>query len=268
MKRFDRVHPASACPGVLLCTLAVMAALGVARAADTGFGLAVGAEYTSGDYGGEKSVDEVYVPVTGKYDTQRLSFRLTVPFLGVRAPEGTYTEGPDGQPIIGEGPRVTESGIGDVLASLTVYDVLVSGTGDVALDLTGKVKLGTADVDDGLGTGEPDFTLQADLFRFFDRFTAIGTLGYVVRGDPDAVDLENALFVSVGGTYAIESSTRMGLFYDFREASLPGSDDIQELSATLWRRVSEDWRVSGYLIAGFSDSSPDWGAGISVSRAF
>ena len=89
-----------------------------------------------------------------------------------------------------------------------------------------------------------------------------------MRGDPDAVDLENALFVSVGGTYAVAPSTRLGLFYDFREASLPGNDDIQELSATLSQRMSEDWRVSGYLIAGFSDSSPDWGAGVSVSHAF
>jgi len=268
MRRFDNGHLVRACPGVMLGALAAIVAPGLALAADTGFSLAVGAEYTSGDYGGEQSVDEVYVPVTGKYDTRRLSFRLTVPFLSVRAPEGTYTEGPDGQPIIGEGPRVTESGIGDVLASLTVYDVFVSGTGDVALDLTGKVKLGTADVDKGLGTGEPDFTLQADLYRFFDRFTAIGTLGYTMRGDPDAVDLENALFVSIGGTYAVASNTRLGLFYDFRETSLPGSDDIQELSATLSQRMSEDWRVSGYLIAGLSDSSPDWGAGMSVSHAF
>jgi hypothetical protein len=268
MRRFDSGHPASACPGVLLGALAVIAAPGSALAADTGFSLAVGAEYTSGEYGGEESVDEVYVPVTGRYETQRLSFRLTVPFLSVRAPEGTYTEGPDGQPIIGEGPTVTESGIGDVLASVTVYDVFASGSGDVALDLTGKVKLGTADVDKGLGTGEPDFTAQADLFRFFDRFTAIGTLGYTMRGDPDAVDLENALFASLGGTYAVAPGTRLGLFYDFREASLPGSDDIQELSATLSQRMSEDWRVHGYLIAGFSDSSPDWGAGVSLSYAF
>lgn len=268
MRQFDSGHVATACPGVFLVALAAIAVPGSALAADTGFSLAVGAEYTTGEYGGEQSVDEVYVPVTGKYETQRLSFRLTVPFLSVRAPEGTYTEGPGGEPIVGEGPRVTESGIGDVLASLTVYDVFVSGSGDVALDLTGKVKLGTADVDKGLGTGEPDFTVQADLFRFFDRFTAIGTLGYTLRGDPDAVDLENALFVSIGGTYAVASSTRLGLFYDFREASLPGSDDIQELSATVSQRVSEDWRVSGYLIAGFSDSSPDWGAGMSVSHAF
>lgn len=268
MTRFDGGQAASGCCLVLVGALAAVAASGPVLAEDTGFSLAVGAEYTSGDYGGEQSVDDVYVPVTGRYETQRLAFRLTVPFLGVRAPEGTYTEGPDGQPIIGEGPTVTESGIGDVLASVTVYDVLVSGSGNVALDLTGKVKFGTADVDKGLGTGEPDFTLQADVFRFFDRFTAVGTLGYTMRGDPDEVDLEDALFVSVGGTLGVASGTRVGLFYDFRQASLPDSDDIQELTASLLQSVGDDWRLQGYLIAGFSDSSPDWGAGVSVIYSF
>jgi len=64
----------------------------------------VGAEYTTGDYGGDESVDEFYVPVTGTLDLDRVTFRLTVPFLSVRAPELTTISGPDGQPIVGEGP--------------------------------------------------------------------------------------------------------------------------------------------------------------------
>jgi hypothetical protein len=62
------------------------------------------------------------------------------------------------------------------------------------------VKFGATDVELGLGTGEHDYSLQADLFRFFDRFTGIGTAGYTVRGDPDAVDLEDQFFASLGGT--------------------------------------------------------------------
>jgi len=52
-----------------------------------------------------------------------------------------------------------------------VFDVLSSSSGDLAMDLTGKIKFGTADEDKGLGTGEQDYSLQADVFRFFDGAT-------------------------------------------------------------------------------------------------
>ncbi len=253
---------------MLVSALASLAIPGWALCAETDFSLTVGAEYTSGDYGGDQSVDDVYLPVTATFDLRRVSFRVTVPFLSVTAPEGTIIEEPGGQPAVGTGPRVTESGIGDVLAAMTVYDVLVSGSGNLALDLTGKVKFGTADFDQGLGTGEQDYSLQADLFRFFDRFTAIGTAGYTFRGDPEGVNLNDAFFASLGGTYAVSSTVRCGAFYDFREASYPGNDDMHEASVFASTRVSDAWRLQGYLLAGFTDSSPEWGIGMTATRRF
>ena len=179
-----------------LAALAVLAAAHAPMrtcADDFGFRVGVGGEYSSGDYGGQESINETYLPVNFIYDAPRVTARVTVPYLSVRAPEGTITEGPDGEIVVGEGPVTTESGIGDVLAALTVYDVLVLGQGDYAMDLTGKVKFGTADEDDGLGTGENDYSIEANLFRFFDRFTLLGVGGYVVRGDPPEVDLQNGV---------------------------------------------------------------------------
>ena len=262
MKRLDSRCARAACLAIAL------AAGGSAQAEEGVFTLAAGAEYTTGDYGGDKSIDEVYVPVTGYYDTETFTLRLTVPFLQVRAPEGTISEGPGGEIIIGEGPRSTESGIGDVIAALTVYDVYRSPGGAFALDLTGKIKFGTADEDKGLGTGENDYSAQVDLFRFFDRFTAIGSFGYTVRGDPDDVDLDNAMFVSVGFSYRVSPATRFGAFYDYREASLSSNDDPQELSVFAAWRVAPTWVLRGYALAGLSDSSPDFGVGVTASKEF
>jgi hypothetical protein len=264
MKRFPSSRIAVSC----LAALSGLAAPTAVLATEPTFSLGVGAEYTTGDYGGDASVDEVYVPVTATYDANRVSLRLTVPFLSVRAPEGTIIEGPDGQPIVGEGPRTTESGLGDIVAAATVFDVLRSSTGDVALDVTGKVKFGTADEDKGLGTGEQDYTLQADLFRFYERFTAIGTAGYTFRGDPEGVNLNDAFFASLGGTYAVSSTVRCGAFYDFREASYPGNDDMHEVSVFAAIRFSDAWRLQSYLLAGFTDSSPEWGLGMTATRRF
>ena len=232
------------------------------------FSIIAGAEYTSGDYGGDESIDEFYVPVTGTMDFERVTLRLTVPFLSVTAPEYTTISGPDGQPIVGEGPRVTESGLGDVLMSATVYDLLTAAGGDLAIDLTGKIKFGTADADKGLGTGEQDYFLQFDAFRFFEQATLMGSLGYVVRGEPDDYELDNTWFASVGASRALNDKLRLGAFYDFRQASVPDSDALQELSAWMSTRLGKNGRAQFYVLAGFGDSSPDWGAGLSFGTSF
>jgi hypothetical protein len=259
---------ASGVAALQAAAFAVTAGPGICFAEAPQFSLGAGAEYTTGDYGGDRSVDEFYLPVTATLDFERVSLRLTVPFLSVRAPELTTITGPDGQPVIGEGPTTTESGLGDVLASLTVFDVLSGGGGDLALDLTGKVKFGTADEEQGLGTGEQDYSLQADVFRFFDKATLMGTVGYSFRGDPEGYDLDNTVFASVGASYLVTDRSRVGAFFDFRDASVPETDTIQELSAWMSTRVGKRGHAQFYVLAGFGDSSPDWGGGLSFSASF
>ena len=91
-------------PGTLLrlsIALAVAGAISIVQVAAAGpsFSATAGAEYTSGDYGGDQSIDEFYVPVSFLADFDKIALRLTVPFLSVRAPELTVIDGPDGVPI-------------------------------------------------------------------------------------------------------------------------------------------------------------------------
>jgi len=264
MKRLQMNSAGAACLGAL----AALCAPTGAQAADSGFSVGLGAEYTTGKYGGDTAIDEVYVPINFAYEAERISVRLTMPYLNVQAPEGTVVEGPDGEQIIGVGPVKTESGIGDVIAALTVYDVLALADGEFVMDLTGEIKFGTADEDKGLGTGQNDYSVQADAFRFFGRFTAIGSVGYMVRGDPDDIDLEDVFFAAAGATCAVSDRSRLGIFYDYQEASVSGNDALQELSAAFSSRPGDNWWMTGYVSAGFSDSSPDWGVGISFTAGF
>jgi hypothetical protein len=241
---------------------------GIAAAEAPRFSLGVGAEYSTGEYGDDESVDEFYMPVTGTLDLERVAFRLTVPFLSVRAPELTTISGPVGEPIVGEGPIVTESGLGDILASATVFDVLASLDGDLAMDLTCKIKFGTADAEKGLGTGEQDYSMQADVFRFFDRSTLMGTAGYALRGDSESYDLDDTLFASVGASFAVSEAASISAFFDFREASVSDSDSLQDLSVWVSTRLGDNGRAQFYVLAGFGDSSPDWGGGLSFSTSF
>jgi hypothetical protein len=49
---------------------------------------------------------------------------------------------------------------------------------------------------------------------------------------------------------------------------VPDSDALQELSAWMSTRLGDKGRAQFYVLAGFGDSSPDWGAGLSFSTSF
>lgn len=242
--------------------IALAFAFASAGAAAQSMTWSTGFEYSSGDYGGTEDIEDFYVPVTGRLELERVSFELTVPYLSVRAPTGTVVTDPDSEPLPGTGETTTESGIGDVIAGITVYDVVYLEDLDFALDLTGRVKLGTADADKGLGTGETDYTVRTDLYKFVDQFTWVGSVGYKFRGEPDGADLENVWLGSVGGIYVPSDGLRLGLFYDYRQSALADGDDLADLSAFVSRQVNDRFRLQLYAFTGFSDSSPDWGAGI------
>lgn len=226
-----------------------------------------GLEYSSGSYGGDSDIEDIYLPIGFSLDLPRVSLNLTVPYLSVRGPDGTTVTGPGGEPVPGSGGTVTESGLGDVIAGITLYDVVVSESLGVAVDLTGTVKFGTADESKGLGTGEQDFTVRSDLYKFFDQFTLLASVGYKFRGDPEMLDLEDVLIGSIGGIYYADDKSGVGLIFDYREAALADSDAVSEISAFVSRQVSPDWSLQFYVFSGFSDSSPDWGGGVLLTAS-
>lgn len=248
----------------VLAAVAAMPGMAIAATAGGGqFDVSVGAEFSSGEYGGDRTVEDFYVPVTGRYRADRYSLRLTVPYLSVDAPEGTFIEGPGGQPIPGDGPNTTESGLGDVILGLTVYDIWNASDGSMALDLGGRVKFGTADEAKGLGTGETDFTVQADLVRFMQGFTALASAGYVVRGDPEDFDLDDGFLAALGGIFDATPGLRLGAFLEYQQASYRFNDDLAEVLGMVGWRMG-GWQAQLHATAGLSDSAPDWAVGFTL----
>ncbi len=250
---------------LLGCVIMLQGVTAAAQDNDPKFTLSTGVDFTSGTYGGDVDIEDTYVPLTATVDYGRVAFRLTVPYLSVKAPEGTIFD-PGGEPLPGSGALTTESGLGDIIGSVTFYDVINNQQLGLAMDLTGKVKFATADEDKGLGTGESDYSVQADFYKFMDDFTLLSSVGYKFRGDPTGLDLNDVFMASLGGTYKFTPDVNGGLFFDYRESAISGSDSIQELSAFVSRRVSENWRLQVYGLTGFTDSSPDWGGGIQIKR--
>jgi hypothetical protein len=193
-------------------------------AADGQFSFTTGIDYSTGDYGADEDTDILYIPLTGKYETERWLFRLTVPYLRITGP-GAVVLGPDGNPIVvseeGTTRRETNDGLGDVIFG-AAYNLLPGTWRGIVLDIGAKVKFPTADEDKGLGTGETDYQLQADVYKTFGAWTALATFGHKWLGDSDDFTLKDVFFGSIGAGYKFSPATSGGLIFDFREASISG----------------------------------------------
>ena len=233
-----------------------------ASAADTGaFRASVGYDYTSGKYGGSQTIDETYVPFTVGYRLDRFGLGLTVPYASVTGP-ATIIDPSTGE--FAPGPGGTHSGLGDVVMALTFYDLLRSGDAGFYLDASAKAKFGTADESQGLGTGENDYSAQLSALQEIGPVGLSASGGYIWRGSPAAVRLRSVGFASVGADLRVAQTMRAGLGYGYRPAAISGLPAVQEASVFLAFSPTGGLTLRPYLLAGFSDSSPSWGAGISL----
>lgn len=247
-------------PLVALCLLA--AAL-PARAAQDGTSLTVGIEQTKGDYGQGSDTTITTVPVTFRLGDRPWQFGVTVPYLEVRGP-GNVTR--DLGRFRGAAAPRSASGLGDVVAFATrAVGVAADGT---ALDLTGKVKLGTADEGKGLGTGENDFHLQADVYGSAGTLSPFGTLGYKVLGDPPGIDLKDVFFLELGVVRRLDGERSAGLMWHGQQKTTAGGAAQSELTAFYTLRMTAQWKLQFYGLLGLADGSPDFGAGAFLTRGF
>ncbi len=239
-----------------LARSAVLGALGLAfagpsAAQDLELGVSTGISVTSGSYGGDVDIEETYVPVSFTATYGDVALGLRVPYLSVST---------DNTSVV-----TTESGLGDVSASLTIFDVLYSADHRLALDVSGVVKFGTADAETQLGTGENDYTVYLDGYKFYDNVTLLGTIGYRWRGEPAGTELDDVLIGSVGAAFFSDGGTMFGGTLDYRQTAIVGEDDVREARAFVATPLNETWDLEAYLFTGFTDSSPDWGGGITIA---
>jgi len=235
-------------------------------AAQTSVG--VGAEYTTGKFGATESTETIYVPVVVKHEAGLWVLKATIPYLHLSGPGNVVGGGPDRIVIPGvDDARRTESGMGDVVAS-AFYNIKDERDGGLGIDLGFKLKLPTADEQRGLGTGETDYAFQADFFRPFGATTLFGSIGYRIYGDPPAGELRDVPYGSIGASHRMSGNSSIGVAYDFRPNIVAGGADISELTAFWSHRMSPQWKVQLYGLVGFSDASPDAGAGLMFERRF
>jgi len=234
-----------------------------AQAQESGLTLGAGLHYSSGDYGTSSTTKITSLAGTARYEAGPWTYRATVPYLRV---EGNNAVIPGvGRVRGGGGGTRTESGLGDIVlgATYAAYNDRRLG-----VDLTGKVKLATADEDKGLGTGEHDFIFLLDLYQTFERVTGFAGVGYHILGDAPGQPLDNVWSVNVGFSHKLNVLDSAGLSFDARQSVAPGASPQRELTGFFTRSLDRFWKAQAYALIGLANGSPDWGFGLSAARPF
>lgn len=248
---------------------AALALPGSAAAEPARYSLGAGLDYSSGDYGTGSATEIWYLPLRFKYERGPATLKLTVPYLRITAPSGGTVIGYDdgGRPIYsGGGARTTEEGLGDVVLTYS-HSLFEQPRGRFLVDLGAKVKFATADADKGLGSGENDYGVFADVYYLAGAATPFATLGYRVLGDPAGLELRNVWQTTLGLTYKLARDDSLGAMWDWRQAGTVARDGISELTVYWAHRMAGGLNLQAYGVAGFSDTSPDYGLGLMVTAA-
>lgn len=239
-----------------------------------GLTLGAGVHSSTGDYGTGRDTEILAVPVTARWDRDRLTLRLTVPWVEISG-AGTVVPGfgsvsnpsPSGRGRRGGGAADSSaSGLGDTTVAASW--ALLRNPAGWGLDVTGRAKLATADEDEGLGTGEHDFGVFVDAFRTVERITWFGGIGHTWMGSSAQYPLRDAWSVNFGGSMRIDERDSAGLAFDARQAVSASSEPQREVTAFYGRRFDRRWSGQAYFLKGLADGSPDWGAGVTAAYAF
>lgn len=225
-----------------------------------------GVEYQEGDYFTGESVEIVTVQNAARLRTGRTTLSASLPWHRIEAPGNVVGGGgPLGLPIFVDPSRPAgrdvREGIGDL--RLGVGHSLPS-VGGVELTLSGQVKLPTASARRGIGTGETDVALGAEVARRFGPVTPYAAIGYTLPGDPERFELQNSLSARGGVALQLGRGLRGNLSYSYAESLRPLAADEQQISTGLNAALSRRLSLGIYGNAGLSDGAPDVGAGLSL----
>jgi hypothetical protein len=239
------------------------AALAVAplAAADSGYSVSIGGEYTRGDYGTGSNVGLLSMPLTLQYVEPRYAWSVSVPYLWVSGPGDVVVSGSGMgrlSPTRSTTAERTDSGLGDVTATATLRLWEETANRPWAA-VTAKAKFATADETRRLGTGENDYALQLELAKE----ALYGHVGYKRLGDPAGVAYDDIWYGVAGFNFALGAADG-GMDLYAEQEPLDGIDGKRELTVYLGQRLDAQTRVVGHLLKGLSDASPDWGVGVTL----
>ncbi|MEY4966592.1 MAG: hypothetical protein RL274_2175 [Pseudomonadota bacterium] len=224
--------------------------------AKTTWDVATGFDYSTGKYGGSSDTSILSVPLGLRAQMGKVRLELTVPYLDVKGP-GTSA---GGVVVGGNNAITTRSGLGDITAG-AAWTLQQGSSFLPGIELAGSVKVPTAS--SALGTGKFDYNAQTNLnYSISQRVMLFGSLGYSWLSDFRGFNLEDGVTANGGLNFKSSDSTNIGVSANYRQAYYQTLDDQISLTPYALWTFAKHWRVSGYGLVGFTNSSPNIGGGL------
>jgi len=253
--------------------------------------VSLGAEFASGDYGTDSTVRSVYMPLIATWSpNDRFDIGIEIPFIyqsrsnittglyhasqSTTVAKTTARGGPGGNQqqqagnSMASGPSKSGvSGLGDIILRLGV----IAQTEETKLPQLRPslfIKCPTANVSDGLGTGEFDIGIGVEASKWFGNTYLTGEGFYTYQGKADGFGLKNYFSFTTGVGYQATESVKPMLIVKGATAPSTGLDGLLEARARVIWSLTGTTALDLYGSRGITDSSPDYGGGMSVIYSF
>lgn len=219
--------------------------------------------YLTGDYGLASDTDVFAGILALEHDADRWRVRGDVSVLTIDGPSAVGTGGG----TAGARPSTDRTtGLGDT--NLEGTWKFLEPESARQINLTGRVKLPTANEDHGLGTGEFDYFVQVDVSQRINTLVIFGNIGWQFLGDSSRYQLDDGPYATVGLAGPLTEGLTAGAGLNWRSDTGGGADDAVDSFVFVSRDLDEQWRAVLIGIVGFTDASPDLGAGLSLAYTF
>jgi len=226
--------------------------------------------YYRGTYGTGQTIGIFYDPTFLQYHTKTLRLKLTIPYMSVsNLPVGTTLTNGTVSTRTSSTTTQTVSGWGDVW--LAAHDTVIPERGlRPAIVPYAKVKLGTAQVSKGLGTGKNDYefgvgintTIATNMFPF-------AHVGYRFVGSPAGQQLRDIATYDAGVSVAITNQSIWTFMYSGGQSEQSGyAGPSDAIVAWNYNVTSAGSGFQVYLDKGLSNGSAQLGGGVGGQIVF
>lgn len=238
----------------------------------------IGLDYTKDTSVPGQEISQKDIPVGFSLETDNYVFEVNIPYIQRTAPSGKVAKShhhesrKDSATIA---PIVTNAGLGDITSSLE-YKLKNEQDSLFSLSTKGEIKLATADVASGLGTGVNDYFVELEASKSLAGFTGSASIGYAILGSPGEVKINdvdkflyynNIFFGSAGGSYQFTESLNADLKLEMGQAAESGGFQQRDLSAGMEFKFSTNQSIRVQVLKSITPGISSWGAGASLSTA-
>lgn len=220
------------------------------------------------------------IPIAFSFETDNYVLEISIPYITRTAPSGKvakshHHESKKSDSTTVAAPILTTSGLGDITTSLT-YNLMNEEDSLLSLSAKGEIKLGTADVAVGLGTGVNDYFGELDASKSFGDLNINAGLGYAILGSPGEIEINdvkksiyfnNIFFGSLGADYQLTDSLNVGMEIDAGQATETGGSEQRDLSLSISYQLTEQQSVDFHAVRSLTPGITSHTYGASFSTA-